>query len=137
MAGVKGMTGSGGVRPGAGRKPKAEKYQRPISTAEKRIADRLPAIVDAMLSLALGVSVQEEGKPTIYAKPPDRLACEYLMNRIMGRPTEQAAETETRGEPLQVTATAREQAAIELAEWRQEQLKELLAKVRERREEVA
>lgn len=85
------MAGTGGYRPGSGRKPKAEKYQTAIARAEKRIADRLPEIIDNLLALAGGVTVQEadkDGNPRIYAKAPDFKSNEYLANRILGRPTE-------------------------------------------------
>lgn len=45
---------SGGSRPGAGRKSKAQKFERPIAAAEKKIADRLPQIVDNLIFLANG-----------------------------------------------------------------------------------
>lgn len=45
---------SGGARAGAGRLPKAEKFARPIATAEKRIADRLPELVENLFALAEG-----------------------------------------------------------------------------------
>lgn len=48
------MAGNGGARPGAGRKAKAEKFKQPIAKAEKRIADRLPSLIDNMLILANG-----------------------------------------------------------------------------------
>lgn len=48
------MAGKGGARPGAGRKPKAQKYERPINRAEKQIVDKLPQIVEQQLCLALG-----------------------------------------------------------------------------------
>lgn len=85
---------NGGARPGAGRKPKAEQYKLPIRKAEKRIADRLPSIVDKMLELSEGVLVKNPGlsesmgMTIVYEKAPDRQACEYLLNRIMGKPTE-------------------------------------------------
>lgn len=85
------MGQNGGARPGAGRKPKAEKFKLPIAKAEKRIADKLPWLVDQMIELATGVLVEEidrEGVPRVYQKPPDRQAIEYLMNRIMGKPTD-------------------------------------------------
>lgn len=85
----------GGARPGAGRKPKLVKYERPVNAAEKQIVDHLPAIVAAQVKLALGqILVQEddpnapEGTPEIYAVPPSERAGQYLMNRIMGRPVE-------------------------------------------------
>ncbi len=86
------MAGKGGAREGAGRPRKAVKFERPIATAEKRIADRLPWIVDQLFELGAGVLVEEydksSGKPVVYQRPPDRAALEYLANRIMGKPTE-------------------------------------------------
>jgi hypothetical protein len=85
------MAGKGGARPGAGRKPKAEKFKQPIAKAEKRIADRLPSLIDKMLDLADGVMVEEvdlSGEKTVYQRPPDRVALIYLIDRIMGKPTE-------------------------------------------------
>lgn len=85
------MGQNGGARPGAGRKPKAEKHAGAIARAEKRIADRLPMLIDKMMELAEGVTIKEfdkEGEEVIYTKPPDRQAAEYLINRIMGKPTE-------------------------------------------------
>ena len=85
------MSNRGGVRPGAGRKSRLEKYIGPISSAEQRIADRLPELIDNLLALAGGVWVEVEdkdGSRRIYAEPPDRAANEYLINRIVGKPTE-------------------------------------------------
>ena len=84
------MAGTGGPRTGAGRKPKSEQYARPIAAAEKRIADRLPLLIDNMFMLADGVTVQEMGMdgPRVFTRPPDRAANEYLINRIMGKPIE-------------------------------------------------
>jgi hypothetical protein len=44
----------GGARPGAGRKPKAQKFAAPIARAEKQISDKLPGIVANLLRLADG-----------------------------------------------------------------------------------
>ena len=85
------MGQNGGARPGAGRKPKDEKFKLPIAKAEKKIADKLPWLVDQALELAAGVVVQEmdaTGAPRIYQKPPDREAIKYLLDRIMGKPTD-------------------------------------------------
>lgn len=56
---VKGQPG------GPGRKPKAQKFARPIARAEKRIADRLPELIDNMFVLANGgyERVEEEWQP--------------------------------------------------------------------------
>jgi hypothetical protein len=84
------MAENGGARPGAGRKPKDEKFKLPIAKAEKKIADRLPWLIDQALELAEGVVVQEFGKdgPRIYQRPPDINAIKYLVDRIMGKATE-------------------------------------------------
>lgn len=81
---------NGGARPGAGRKPKDEKFKQPIAKAEKKIADKLPWLIDQAMELATGVMVQEWGKdgPRIYQRPPDINAIKYLVDRIMGKPTE-------------------------------------------------
>ena len=82
---------NGGARPGAGRKPKDEKFKAPIAKAEKKIADRLPWLVDQALELAEGVVIQErdrDGTPRIYQRPPDIKAITYLVDRIMGKPTD-------------------------------------------------
>ena len=85
------MAGPGGRRPGAGRPSKRTKHAGAITKAEKRIADRLPELIDNMLELAGGVTVQEtdfDGGVKVYTRPPDFKANEYLINRIMGKPTE-------------------------------------------------
>jgi len=82
---------NGGARPGAGRKPKDEKFKVPIAKAEKKIADKLPWLIGQALELAEGVVVQEfdrEGNPRIYQRPPDMKAIAYLVDRIMGKPTD-------------------------------------------------
>ena len=87
---------NGGARPGAGRKPKAEQFKVPIAKAEKKIVDHLPAILDNMFALAKGVSVlgsNSAGEEVVYVKPPDYKANEYLLNRIMGKPTERQEVT--------------------------------------------
>lgn len=87
---------NGGARPGAGRKPKAEKFKVPIAKAEKKIADKLPWLIDQALELAEGVVVQEfdkEGNPRIYQRPPDMGAIKYLVDRIMGKATERREVT--------------------------------------------
>jgi hypothetical protein len=59
------MAGSGGARPGAGRKRKADQFAGAIARAEKKIADRLPELVDNMLILANGgyERVEEQWAP--------------------------------------------------------------------------
>lgn len=83
---------NGGARPGAGRKPRDEKFKVPIAKAEKRIADKLPMLIDKALELAEGVHVEDFNivtmQTTVYQKPPDLGAIKYLVDRIMGKPTE-------------------------------------------------
>lgn len=85
------MAGLGGARPGAGRPRKSDKFAGHIAKAEKQIADRLADYIDNLQLLADGVLVQEElipGQPMVFKRPPDRQANEYLINRIMGKPTD-------------------------------------------------
>lgn len=94
---------SGGARPGAGRPRTREKHARPIALAEKRIADRLPEIADAMLELALGAWVEEptsEGMKRVYRKVPDAKAALYLLDRIMGKPLQKQQITGAEGGPM-------------------------------------
>lgn len=98
------MGQNGGARPGAGRKPKDEKFKLPIAKAEKRIADRLPLLIDRALELADGVTVQEvdkDGGVAVYTKPPDLKAIIYLVDRIMGKPTERQEVSGPDGSPIE------------------------------------
>lgn len=82
---------NGGARPGAGRKPKAEVFESVITKADRRIAKNLVRYIENLEALADGVTVQETdntGRERIYTRAPDRQANEYLINRIMGKPTE-------------------------------------------------
>lgn len=85
-------TGHGGARLGAGRKAKPDKFKLPIAKAEKKIADNLPMLIDKALELAQGVHVEDFNivtmQTTVYQKPPDLGAIKYLVDRIMGKPTE-------------------------------------------------
>ncbi len=91
----------------AGRPRKTEKFARPIARAEKQIVDKLPEIIAAQLELALGVKVEElsatTGEPTVYQRPPDRAAAQYLIDRILGKPTERQELTGADGASLAVT----------------------------------
>lgn len=65
---------------------KQVKHVKRIAQTEKTIADKLPCLVERMLELAEGVTVQEENKKgelNTYRKPPDRQAAEYLIDLIM------------------------------------------------------
>lgn len=91
---------AGGFRPGAGRKPKADKYRADINRAEKQIRDKLPEIVAAQIALSLGVRTEDENG-LIYTTIPDKAAGQYLMNRIMGSPN-QKLEIEGQIETIKV-----------------------------------
>lgn len=85
------MAGTGGARPGAGRKRKAQKFEGQIQKAENMIADRLPWLIDKAMELADGVAVEKmtvTGIPMVYQLPPDMGAIKYLVDRIMGKATE-------------------------------------------------
>jgi hypothetical protein len=59
------------------------------ASLDKRIARSFGRCLRNMQILADGVTVQEaedDGGSTIYTRPPDRAANEYILNRILGRP---------------------------------------------------
>lgn len=98
MAFVKGQSGNPKGRPRT-----SEKHAGAIAKAEKKIADKLPWLIDQMMELATGVLVEEtdkDGVPRVYQRPPDRQAIEYLANRIMGKPTERQEVTGADGAPM-------------------------------------
>lgn len=81
----------GGKRRNAGRRPKGVKHESVIAAAEGRISDRLPELIDNLFALADGVQVQterENGSTYVYTTPPDLRANIYLIDRVMGKPTE-------------------------------------------------
>lgn len=95
----------GGARPGAGRPRKSDKYAGQVVAAENQIADRLPQYIDNMARLADGIYRQDEdedGNRYVYLTPPDRQANEYLINRILGKPTEKQEHTGANGGDLRV-----------------------------------
>ena len=54
------------------------------------ITANLPALINSLIQLAAGVLVLKEtanGEP-VFRLPPNRLAAEYLINRVLGRPIE-------------------------------------------------
>lgn len=65
----------GGVREGAGRKPKALIYAPQIAAAENQIVSALPRIIDKLIDQAEGGDVA---------------AARYLIDRVFGRISEQA-----------------------------------------------
>jgi hypothetical protein len=84
----------GGPRPGSGRPVGTVKrvlHETPIRAAEKKIADRLPWLVDKLIELADGIYEEKtigEAAVIVYKRAPDRQAAEYLMDRVMGKPTQ-------------------------------------------------
>ena len=88
-----------------GRTPKSELYKGHIRAAENIIADRLPQYLDNLHELAGGVWVEEtdkDGKRKIYKEKPCRQSNEYLVNRIMGKPTEAIEVSGPEGDGLKV-----------------------------------
>lgn len=67
------MAGHGGARPGAGRKAKADKFAPEIDAAERRIADRLPQILEKIEKLAAGglVEVTRKHQPAMMVTTKD------------------------------------------------------------------
>lgn len=109
---------NGGARPGAGRKRKHDKNGTAIQQAERRIRDRLPELIDRMFELADGVTVQERtptGMPVIYQRAPDYKALSYLIDRIMGKPTERKEVSGPEGEPLGIQFYSYDALTAELA----------------------
>lgn len=88
---------------GPGRPRKKDKFDGQIARAEAWIADRLPQFLENMVLLANGVFVEEntpEGDRLVFQRPPDRQANQYLIDRILGKPTERHELTGEEGEPL-------------------------------------
>lgn len=89
-----------------GRPRKDELYGGHIRAAEDQIANQLPRFIDNLMRLADGVTVQEEdanGQVRIYSRPPDRASNEYLVNRIMGKPTETREISGPDGEAIPIS----------------------------------
>lgn len=109
---VKGQSGNPN-----GRRRKSDVNGTAIQRAEKQIRDRLPEVIDKMFELAMGVLVEEQtldGK-AIYQKPPDFKAAAYLIDRIMGKPTERREVSGPEGGPVPVQFFDYEQVAGEVA----------------------
>ena len=67
-------------------------------------AKNLARYIKKLEELAMGVLVMEsdeEGKPSVYAKPPDRAALEYLVDRVMGKAPQHFEVTGEDGTPVQ------------------------------------
>lgn len=91
------MSGHGGNRPGAGRKPRGIRYAREVAATEGRIVAALDQLVDTLLAAA---------------RNGDTSAARYLLDRILGRP---AAQTRPASEDYTVAydnAAAEEVAEI-------------------------
>lgn len=92
-------------RRGPGRPAKADKFGGQVAAAEQLVADRLPFLVEKLFELADGVHREQRlpsGQVRVYRERPDFKACEYLLNRILGRPTERHEHTGEDGEPMRV-----------------------------------
>jgi len=77
--------GRGGYREGAGRKPKALRYQEQVTAIEEKIVAMLPRLTDKLFEMAM------EG---------DIRATRYLMDRVLGRvPMLEAAPSADRSMP--------------------------------------
>lgn len=91
---------------GPGRKPKHERFARPIAKAEKQIIDKLPWLIEKELQLADGVwreQILPDGETRIiYQEKPNHRAITYLIDRVMGRPVERAEVTGADGGPIQL-----------------------------------
>lgn len=88
-----------------GRPRKTELYKGHIRAAEDQIADRLPQLIDNLFRLADGHWVEEtdkDGGRRVYSTSPDRASNEYLINRIMGKPTETREISGPDGEAIPV-----------------------------------
>lgn len=95
---VKGQSGNP-----AGRPSNADKFAGAIAKADTRIAKNLVRYIENMEALADGIFQEEmtlDGTRIVYQRPPDRAANEYLINRIMGKPTERKELSGPDGEPL-------------------------------------
>lgn len=66
----------GGARPGAGRKRKAEKNRHvgPVVSAENKLRDRLPELLD----VALGLAIEERNERMVI----------YCIDRVLGKPSQ-------------------------------------------------
>jgi hypothetical protein len=97
--------GHGGRRAGSGRKPKAQRHEGPILAAEARIVAHLEKAIDNVCALADGILCQRvtpEGTIDVFEKPPDLRANRYLIDRILGRPTQAVEVSGPDGEAVPV-----------------------------------
>jgi hypothetical protein len=102
--------GHGGRRAGSGRK-KAAAVQAKLSLNESinaRIGARSGEVLDALFVLALGARMRDDDDDggDSYVTPPDRQACEYLLNRVLGKPTEHKEVSGPDGAAIPVSIVA-------------------------------
>ena len=62
------------------------KNQHPLSPTDDFINSRLSDLIERLFELADGVRVTDDQGEPAYRRPPDRLAIEYLIDRVLGRP---------------------------------------------------
>jgi hypothetical protein len=103
----------GGARPGSGRKPNpttvvVNDFHR---TARDLIGPRLPMLLEEVYALAMGVKMVDVDPKTgetteYYTVPPDFRACEYLINRLLGKPREHQEVSGPGGHPIPVAIVA-------------------------------
>jgi hypothetical protein len=60
--------------------------------AYEKIYDRLPEIVEAMISLAVGAKVKDPVEGEVYVEAPNFKAGAYLIDRVMGRTVAQTKD---------------------------------------------
>ena len=104
----------GGIREGAGRKPRAKKAlaEAAEKNAQGIIQPWLQDLLAKLKELADGVLIS--GKDAkFYRVPPDRGAIEYLLNRLIGKPTERV-ESEVSMERVEVLFEFQAQAEREV-----------------------
>jgi hypothetical protein len=81
-------------------KPAGKRIRPPVPPSiatDSSITEKLPQLVESLMQLAIGVTIEKEtqqGKQ-VYALPPNRLAAEYLINRVLGKPTERTQSSNT------------------------------------------
>jgi len=66
--------------------PRSVKTSELIRQVNQQISREIPELIGKLFELAAGVQVKgDDGEPA-YSRPPDRMAIEYLMNRVLGKP---------------------------------------------------
>jgi len=97
-------------------------------THEARLTEALPQAIEKLIELASGlesVTLTTDGT-TLYSQPPNRMAAEYLVNRVLGRPTTSSAEAANGGAGIDFAAIQRER--NELKEVTPDELNRIYAK---------